>query len=58
MATYVFDCKDCGESFEVNMPMHDHDDPNKRRPPCPKCGSQKTQQVVSTFSSKPASASF
>lgn len=58
MATYAFECMKCGEHFEVNMPMHEHDDPQRRHPACPKCGKRDTQQLITTFASKPASVSF
>jgi len=58
MATYAFECKDCGEHFEVNMAMHEHDDREHQRPACPKCGKRETHQLITTFTSKPASTSF
>lgn len=58
MALYEFECKDCGTHFEVNMPMHEHDVPEHQHPACPKCGKQQTRQLITTFSSKPASPSF
>jgi putative FmdB family regulatory protein len=58
MATYAFECSTCGERFEVNMPMHEHDDPARQHPACPKCGKPDTQQRITTFVSKPASISF
>lgn len=58
MATYAFECKDCGEHFEVNMAMHEHDDLQRQHPDCPKCGKNGTQQLITTFVSKPASVSF
>jgi putative FmdB family regulatory protein len=55
MATYAFECRACGERFEVNKPMSEHDHLRQEPPSCPKCGKNDTRQLVTTFSSKPAS---
>jgi len=52
MAFYEFECQDCGERFELSVPMSDHDKLRKEPPACPKCGKTRTQQLVSIFSCK------
>ena len=52
MAVYEFECKDCGERFELSMPMSDHEKLKTEPPTCPKCGKTETRQLVSIFSCK------
>lgn len=52
MAVYEFECRSCGERFEVNVPMTEHDKLKASPPACPKCGKKRTQQLVSMFSCK------
>jgi len=52
MAVYEFECKACGEHFEVSVPISEHDRLKKRPPKCPKCGKSRVQQLVSSFSTK------
>jgi len=56
MASYDFECHSCGSPFELTVPMSEHDKLKDQPPACPKCGSHETRQVVSMFSSKPASS--
>ena len=52
MAVYEFACAKCGERFEVQLPMSEHDRMKERAPTCPKCESTDTHQLVSVFSCK------
>jgi len=52
VATYDFECQACGERFELNMPMSQHDRLKDDPPACPACGKTETRQVVSLFSCK------
>lgn len=52
MAVYEFECQACGERFEVNVPISQHDQLKEKPPACPKCGKRKTHQLVSLFSCK------
>jgi len=52
VAVYEFECQDCGERFELSVPISDHDRLKKEPPACPKCGETRTQQLVSMFSCK------
>lgn len=42
MPTYEYRCKKCRRAFEVVMGIKDHE--KRRKPKCPKCGSQSVQQ--------------
>jgi putative FmdB family regulatory protein len=55
MASYEFECRECRERFQVNVPMSEHDNLKAQPPVCPKCAGHDTHQLVSPFSSKPAS---
>jgi putative FmdB family regulatory protein len=55
MASYEFECHACSERFQVTVPMSEHDGLKAQPPICPKCASHDTRQLVSMFSSKPAS---
>ena len=55
MASYEFECQACREHFQVNVAMSEHDNLKAHPPICPKCASYETRQLVSLFSSKPAS---
>jgi putative FmdB family regulatory protein len=50
MAVYEFECAACGERFEVQRPMSEHDHLKEQAPTCPKCGTTDTRQLVSVFS--------
>ena len=52
MAVYEFECQDCGERFELVVPISEHDRLKLEPPKCPKCSGGKTTQVVSLFSCK------
>lgn len=52
MAMYEFECKACGERFQVNVPMTQHDRLKEQPPACPKCGKRQTHQLVTTFACK------
>lgn len=52
MAVYEFECRACGERFEVTVPISQHDRLKTDPPGCPKCSATETQQVVSMFSCK------
>jgi putative FmdB family regulatory protein len=56
MASYEFECRACNERFQVNVPMSGHDKLTAHPPTCPKCASHDSRQLVSLFSSKPASS--
>ncbi len=56
MASYEFECQACRERFEVRVAMSEHDGLKSQPPVCPKCASHDTHQLVSQFSSKPASS--
>ncbi len=56
MASYEFECHACSERFQVTVPMSEHEKLKANPPICPKCASHDTRQLVSLFSSKPASS--
>ena len=47
-----YECKDCGERFQVTMPMSEHERLKEQPPECPKCGKHDTAQQVSLFACK------
>jgi putative FmdB family regulatory protein len=49
VATYAYQCRACGEEFEVSRRMSDRAELDKSPPACPKCGSNDVQKLVSTF---------
>jgi putative FmdB family regulatory protein len=49
MPIYVFRCGACAEQFERTMSVAER---VKALPPCPKCGSDRVQPVLSGFSAK------
>ncbi len=55
MAVYEFECAKCGERFEVQRPMSEHDRLKEHAPTCPTCGTTDTHQLVSAFSCKTSS---
>jgi putative FmdB family regulatory protein len=55
MAVYAFECRACGERFDVTLPMSERERLDEQPPVCPKCGTSDTRKLVSTFVSKPAS---
>lgn len=52
MAMYEFECQACGERFEVNVPISQHDRLKGEPPACPACAKTETRQLVSMFSCK------
>ena len=52
MAVYEFECKSCGEQFEVTASIKEHDGLKETPPACPKCGKRRTHQLPSMFSCK------
>ncbi len=46
MAIYEFECAGCGEHFEMNTPIHKHDELKNHPPTCPKCGSSKARELA------------
>ena len=56
MASYEFECQACRERFEITVRMSEHDRLKVNPPICPKCASHDTRQMVSLFSSEPASS--
>jgi len=46
MPTYEYICKECGKKFTLVMTIGEHD---KKKPRCPKCASNKTEQCVHAF---------
>ena len=53
MPLYDFQCKECGEVFEVTLRFSEAD----RMPACPKCESPKTKKVISKVASFTVSGS-
>lgn len=56
MAVYEFECRSCGERFEITVPITEHDRLREEPPKCPKCGKSESRQLVSTFSCKAPSS--
>ncbi len=46
MPSYDYRCEECHKSFTVVLTMDQHD---HRKVRCPKCGSKRVRQKVSTF---------
>jgi putative FmdB family regulatory protein len=46
MPSYDYICKECKKSFNVMMPVSEHD---KARVACPKCKSRKVEQQLAAF---------
>lgn len=49
MPTYEYRCKDCGHHFVEVLTVSEHD---KYKPQCPKCKSEKVEQMISSFFAK------
>ncbi len=47
MPTYEYKCRDCGHTFEKLMTMHEHE--QAKKPQCPKCRSNKVEQLPAGF---------
>jgi putative FmdB family regulatory protein len=52
MATYEFECRECGKRFDVTAAISQHDRLKENPPACPDCGNQETRQLASMFSCK------
>jgi putative FmdB family regulatory protein len=50
---YEYQCDQCGEHFELLVPMSAMNDPA----PCPACGSEETRKQLSTFATSGRSSS-
>lgn len=46
MPTYDYHCEACKKSFSVELSMKDH---GAKKITCPKCGSRRVKQKVSSF---------
>lgn len=49
MPTYEYRCLECHEVFERYEGMAEHE---KAHPKCPRCGSKKVEQQISSFYAK------
>jgi len=45
MPTYEFECTQCKKTFTEKMTFEEH---SRKRVKCPKCGSTKVNQLIST----------
>ncbi len=46
MPTYQYECTKCGETFQRQERLHEHEE---ARPHCPGCGAENVRQVVAPF---------
>jgi putative FmdB family regulatory protein len=46
MAIYEFECRACGERFEVTRPMSQHEELKEQVPACPKCGQPAPRELA------------
>lgn len=53
MPIYEYECRRCGERFEVLQKMNE----DNSRVRCPRCNADRPQRVLSTFSSGSAGSS-
>jgi putative FmdB family regulatory protein len=56
MPIYEYLCEECEKIFTVTQHMTEHDETGEP-PPCPKCDSDKTHQIFSTFFAKTSTKS-
>jgi len=49
MPTYEYRCQECSKEFSLILSMKEHDEGKAK---CPNCGSQKLEQLISTFLTK------
>jgi putative FmdB family regulatory protein len=49
MPVYEYRCETCGETFERTEHVSEHQDAHPR---CPKCGSEKVSQMLTSFYAK------
>ncbi len=54
MATYLYQCRDCGHRFEKVMTIREHEGANQAAR-CPKCQSRNVVQRPTTFQAVTAS---
>lgn len=54
MPTYEYRCENCRKKFTLTQTMTEH---GTKKAKCPKCGSRKVTQLVSTFYAQTASKS-
>jgi putative FmdB family regulatory protein len=54
MPLYEYRCLECRKLFTVRHSISEHD---RKRPKCPKCGSRKVEQQLSSFFAKTAKKS-
>jgi putative FmdB family regulatory protein len=47
MPIYDYKCQKCGKSFTLHLTVAEHD---KGRIKCPKCGSVRVRQLITSFS--------
>ncbi len=53
MPTYEYFCKRCKKGFEMLLSMAEHDRMKKKQnQKCPKCGSSKVEQLITSFQVK------
>lgn len=46
MPTYEFACEKCKKTFALTITVAEYE---KKKTKCPKCGSQKVKQLISSF---------
>ena len=49
MPYYEFECKRCGRRFTVEESFAEH---NRHKEKCPKCGSKRVEQLISSVHAK------
>ena len=54
MPDYEFECKHCGERFELRESYEAHEEHHEK---CPKCGSKRVEQLMSPVHVKTAKKS-
>ncbi|MFQ5850773.1 MAG: zinc ribbon domain-containing protein [Candidatus Binatia bacterium] len=54
MPTYEYRCAKCGRRFSLVLSIKEHD---SNRAKCPKCGSRKLNQLISSFYAQTSSKS-
>ena len=54
MAFYEYRCEDCKATFTVSELISEHGK-HEKEPECPKCGSDRTRQLLSGFFAKTSS---
>jgi len=54
MPIYEYRCLDCGKSFQMSEHIEEH---ARSHPPCPDCGSERVEQLLSAFYARTAKKS-